>query len=452
MADEDEPVYVAIVVVPKEGLPQKEWEVECGLSQSVGELKLLVQSEYSIDPDCLRLCQTNNKADPGLTNKSHVADLPNDPGHADVKKVYMLPVKGKEQEMLDAVLEWANRAGFLDEYQAKGVKYTPKAEEGQGKPRKSRPSLSAMMGGMAKITSSEGGPRRKSVADQAEVQINANGDVAMAEMSTPMVLKMPFNFGFAIVAFVNMLVVGWEADYTCWGLVPCTPADRGLWYIADCLFALLFEIELVIRIAQLGGAEYFLGDPIANRICCNCSLHFLNVADFLVIQLRFLDTFVFEQIGMDTKLKIISCFRIMQFARVAKLMRLVRSLRELWIIVAGMTDLFKTVFWIMMLLVIILWVMGIMFVILIGQDTAFFDYSSSHWGQQHYFGTVPKATFSLFQMMTLSNWSSQLVRPIFEQYAWIFVLVVPFLCLATVGLLNIIVGVVVESTLNSAGS
>jgi len=65
---------------------------------------------------------------------------------------------------------------------------------------------------------------------------------------------------------------------------------------------------------------------------------------------------------------------------------------------------------------------------------------------------VPKAAFSLFQMMTLSNWSSQLVRPIFEQYPWIFVLVVPFLCIATVGLLNIIVGVVVESTLNSAAN
>jgi len=452
MADEEEHVFVSIVVVPKEGLPQKEWEVEIDPMQTVGDLKLALQAEYSMPADCVRLCQNNNKADPGMASKSHVADLPSDPDHADVKKVYMLPVKGKEQEMLDAVLNWANLAGFLDEYEAKGAKYTPQVEVKAAKPR---PSLSNVLkGGMAKITSGEGkGARRKSVGQpQEEVQINSAGEIQISEFVSPMVLSMPFNLGFAIVASLNMLVVGLEADYTCWGLDPCTPADRGSWYIVDILFALLFEVEVIIRIVQLGPAEYFLGDPISNHICCNCSLHFLNVADFLVIQLRFLDTLVFDQVGLDTKLKIISCFRIMQFARVAKLMRLVKSVRELWIIIAGCVDLFKTVVWVMLLLVIIMWVMGIIFVILIGHDTAFFDYSSSHWGQKEYFGTVPKAAFSLFQMMTLSNWSSQLVRPVFEQYPWIFVLVVPFLCIATVGLLNIIVGVVVESTLNSAAN
>ena len=36
------------------------------------------------------------------------------------KKVFLLPARGKEQLLLDMVLEWAERAECLDEYEAKG--------------------------------------------------------------------------------------------------------------------------------------------------------------------------------------------------------------------------------------------------------------------------------------------------------------------------------------------
>jgi len=164
-----------------------------------------------------------------------------------------------------------------------------------------------------------------------------------------------------------------------------------------------------------------------------------------------LDTFVFDQAGLDSKLKILSCFRVVQWARVAKICRLVQGVRELWLIVAGLVDLVKTVMWVMLLLLIIFWVVGIVLTIIIGHSEDFFDYGQSHWGKSAYFDTVPKSVYSLFQIMTLAKWSSVLVRPVQEQYSWIFLLFIPFLCITTVGLLNIIVGVVVESTLNSAG-
>merc|ERR1719198_1359831 len=54
--------------------------------------------------------------------------------------------------------------------------------------------------------------------------------------------------------------------------------------------------------------------------------------------------------------------------------------------------------------------------------------------------------------MTLSQWSTVIIRPIFEQYPSILLIMIPFLCITTVGLLNIIVGVVVETTLLSAST
>merc|ERR1719329_401454 len=69
-----------------------------------------------------------------------------------------------------------------------------------------------------------------------------------------------------------------------------------------------------------------------------------------------------------------------------------------------------------------------------------------------YFGTVPRSVLSLFQTMTLSQWSSAMFRPIFQQSPGIIFVIVPFLMITTVGLLNIIVGVVVESTLTQAAT
>jgi hypothetical protein len=158
--------------------------------------------------------------------------------------------------------------------------------------------------------------------------------------------------------------------------------------------------------------------------------------------------------GVDTKIKILSCFRILLFARVAKLMRLVRSVRELWLIVAGLVDLCKTVVWVMILLVLIYWVLGIVMTISFGHSDDFYDYpyAKGDWPSTEYFSTVPKSAFTMMQIMTLSQWASIVMRPIFERTPSVLFIIVPFLMLTTVGLLNIIVGVVVETTLLSAST
>jgi len=149
---------------------------------------------------------------------------------------------------------------------------------------------------------------------------------------------------------------------------------------------------------------------------------------------------------------VISCFRIMRLADVARLMRLVKSVRELWLVIAGFGQLIKTVAWVMILLLLIFWVVGIMMTIVVGHSEEYFDYSRSDWGKEAYFDTVPKSVYSLFQMMTLAKWSSVMIRPVWNVYPHIFLIIIPFMCITTIGLLNIIVGVVVESTLTSAAN
>jgi hypothetical protein len=446
--DEDEETYeISVITVPRADLPQKEWQVEIATSRSIKELKDKIFEEYQVEPDLQRVCTTSSPVDPGIKDNTRVSDLPGDRAHLDTKKVYLLPRKGKEEQLLARVLDWAYRAQELEDYEAAGCTYDP--EEGVGAPvadgRRSgiRGSIAGLGAGLGGLLHS------KNRGAKAMQSVVAEGDkVVMKDPEAPFVEKMPFNATFSFICLLNMIVVALEADYTCWGVEPCKPADRMSWYAMDCVFAMLFAIEISIRIASAGCLTFFLGDPIENK----AGFHVINCIDFSIVFFRFLDTFGFEQAGIDTKIKIISCFRICQFARVAKLMRLVQGLKELWLIIAGLVDLCKTVMWVMVLLVILFWVFGIVTTIIIGHSEDFFDYSRSHWGKSAYFDTVPKSFFSLFQIMTLSNWSSILIRPVQQAYPAIFIIFIPFLCITTVGLLNIIVGVVVESTLNSAGT
>lgn len=62
-----------------------------------------------------------------------------------------------------------------------------------------------------------------------------------------------------------------------------------------------------------------------------------------------------------------------------------------------------------------------------------------------WFGSIPKSLFSLFQIMTLESWSSGIARPVIEvyPYAWIFFVV--FILVTTFIVLNLIIGVIVNS-------
>ncbi|WP_299348709.1 ion transporter [uncultured Shimia sp.] len=84
--------------------------------------------------------------------------------------------------------------------------------------------------------------------------------------------------------------------------------------------------------------------------------------------------------------------------------------------------------------------MGLVFYIGAVMATKLFGAMFPDW-----FGTLGASMYSLFQIMTLESWSMGIVRPVMEQapYAWMFF--VPFILLTTFIILNLVVGLVVNS-------
>jgi voltage-gated sodium channel len=66
-------------------------------------------------------------------------------------------------------------------------------------------------------------------------------------------------------------------------------------------------------------------------------------------------------------------------------------------------------------------------------------------GFPEWFGTLGRSAYSLFQIMTLESWSMGIVRPVMETnpLAWVFF--IPFILVTTFAVVNLIVGLVVNS-------
>eukprot|EP00747_Dinoflagellata_sp_TGD_P080420 gnl/TRDRNA2_/TRDRNA2_160884_c3_seq1.p1 gnl/TRDRNA2_/TRDRNA2_160884_c3~~gnl/TRDRNA2_/TRDRNA2_160884_c3_seq1.p1 ORF type:complete len:481 (+),score=103.00 gnl/TRDRNA2_/TRDRNA2_160884_c3_seq1:122-1444(+) len=107
-------------------------------------------------------------------------------------------------------------------------------------------------------------------------------------------------------------------------------------------------------------------------------------------------------------------------------------------------------FWVMVLLLIAIYLCAIFCVLTIGRA----DYPQEKWPlgwdtKDLYFGTIPDAMVTLFNMVLLAEWP-EIIRPV---WAFQWPLVCFFACFVgftTLGILNVIVGVIVEQTAEAA--
>jgi voltage-gated sodium channel len=68
-----------------------------------------------------------------------------------------------------------------------------------------------------------------------------------------------------------------------------------------------------------------------------------------------------------------------------------------------------------------------------------------------WFGSLGASAYSLFQIMTLESWSMGIVRPVMEVYPYAWAFFVPFILLTTFAVVNLLVGLIVNSMQDAHG-
>lgn len=124
---------------------------------------------------------------------------------------------------------------------------------------------------------------------------------------------------------------------------------------------------------------------------------------------------------------------VLRALRVLRVLRLISAVPSMRLVVEAMLAALPGMGSIVLLMGLVFYVFAVMATKLYGEILP------------ERFGTLGSALYTLFQMMTLESWSEANVRPILEvqPLAWMFF--VPFILIATFVVLNLFIGVIVDS-------
>lgn len=123
---------------------------------------------------------------------------------------------------------------------------------------------------------------------------------------------------------------------------------------------------------------------------------------------------------------------VLRSLRVLRVLRLVSTIPSLRRVVDGLVKAVPGIGAIAALLLIVFYVSAVVATKLFG--AAF----------PSEYGTLGRSLFSLFQVMTLDNWSV-MVRDIIEEYSWAPAFFVPFILLSAMTVLNLLVAVIIDA-------
>ncbi|CAE7591547.1 Scn10a [Symbiodinium pilosum] len=240
-----------------------------------------------------------------------------------------------------------------------------------------------------------------------------------------MVERTEFESLVGVLIAINSIVMGLEAD---------APDKRSVgWVIVENFFCLLWISEMMLKLWFYHLAYFKSG---------------WNVFDFCLVLLNIFETWVIPSLAIEDldALGVLRIVRVLRILRLLRLIRLMRLFKNLWLIIVGFRESLSTLFWVLMLLSVVVYVFAIFLRLTLSCPEQF-----QHWIEcDDYFGTMPKSMYTLFQIITLESWSQEFARPIVKQQPMFFLFFMFFLFLTTFGILNIIVGVIVENTLNAA--
>lgn len=130
---------------------------------------------------------------------------------------------------------------------------------------------------------------------------------------------------------------------------------------------------------------------------------------------------------------VFSSFRAFRVLRALRTLRLITRLEKLRIIVQAIIESLPNVGWASLLLVLIFYIFAIM-------GTTMYAESFPH-----FFGSIGKSMFTLFQVMSLDDWAAGIARPMSTLYPFVWVYFISFILVSSFVVMNVIVGVIVNA-------
>ncbi|PYZ94401.1 voltage-gated sodium channel [Salipaludibacillus keqinensis] len=210
-----------------------------------------------------------------------------------------------------------------------------------------------------------------------------------------------FTTSIISLIMINAIIVGMETYPSLYN------EYRSAFWTADRVLLWIFTIEIILRIAAAKNLKHFFKDS-------------WNWFDFIIVAAGHI--FVGAHF--------VTVLRILRVLRVFRAISVIPSLRRL---VDALLMTIPALGNIMLL-------MGIVFYIFAVIGTMLFQQVSPE-----YFGNLQLSLLTLFQVVTLESWASEVMRPIFQELPWAWIYFVSFVLVGTFVVFNLFIGVIVNN-------
>jgi voltage-gated sodium channel len=197
---------------------------------------------------------------------------------------------------------------------------------------------------------------------------------------------------------INAVTLGLETS-------PTVMAQAGELLIAiDRAILAVFVVEIALKLYAQGLAFFRRG---------------WNVFDFVVVGIALIPAS--------------GPLAVLRALRVLRVLRLISMVPQLRFVVEALLKAVPGISSIALLMLVLYYVFAVM-------ATGLFGAQFPDW-----FGSVGASLYTLFQVMTLESWSMGIVRPVMEVYPYAWVFFIPFILLSTFTMLNLFIGIIVNT-------
>eukprot|EP00435_Cladocopium_sp_Y103_P069510 s522_g33.t1 len=240
---------------------------------------------------------------------------------------------------------------------------------------------------------------------------------------TPVDSKCFQNFIYCTI-MLNALTLGLQADLQTggWSLV---------WFIFENIFTTIFAAEMVIKIYFLQMGYFWNAKPGRPQ--------YWNLLDFVIALLAIVDCWILTyQANADAP-----AIRVMQLLRIIRIAKLLRLRQELVAIIEGLFSSLQCMVWIGFLLLIVIYGFSIVCRNVMGNltNSDFEDMINN----EMYFGSLPRTMLTLFNICLIDSWGA-IIWPQMLYNPWMVIPLVVFMSVTCFGLMNALIGVIVERT------
>lgn len=270
---------------------------------------------------------------------------------------------------------------------------------------------------------------------QREGEINKKeGRALLRHLILDFTKHMAFSWIVAFVILLNVFVMLLQVDYP--DLLP-----EVVWGCMNHTLVLFFTVELGLRMFAEGWDGFF----------CHAGDWGWNLFDFTVVSISWLMYLsAWLEPGVkdprhDKGSRIVKLLRTVRMLRILRVLRIfkLQCLEKLSTIVNGLISSFSVVAWIAVMQVIVMFCSAIVCTNSLGQQAHEWEEGDDREDIVHYFGSMASSGMTLFQFLTLSDWT-EVTRLVAKRNLWMAGFFVVYICFAAMVILSLLTGVLAD--------